>query len=130
MARRREKDDRRSSQKTASSIPGPARPRDPSPGRGTFAVARARRVLAEELPQVVVSGRAPIRSISKVSASTEPEPLRMNRPPMPKPKALRDEAREPLNMRDRDDETCKGRPSSSRGSGGSRPFVPWCSRKS
>lgn len=26
--------------------------------------------------------------------------------------------------------TCKARPENSKGNGGSRPFVPWCDRKS
>ena len=49
---------------------------------------------------------------------------------MPKPQYLRD--RDQVNIREdrlaRD--TCKDRPASSRGSGGSRPFVPWCSKRS
>ena len=53
----------------------------------------------------------------------------MNRTPMPKPKAAQEKAREPLTMREPlPDRTCKARPASSRGSGGSRPFVPWCDK--
>lgn len=48
------------------------------------------------------------------------------RRPEPEPK------REPLRMEPLRPETCKGKPSerqSRSGSGGSRPFVPWCDRR-
>lgn len=132
MARRRKKDDRHSSTKVVSTIPSPARPRDPSPGRGTFAVAKARRRLAEDIPMVVMTRRPePIRRQTIEDRPGAVEPLRLARPPMPRPKALQERDREPLTMRNdlRDDRTCKSRPSRTSGSGGSRPFVPWCSHK-
>lgn len=110
--------------------------------RSVFAVARANAILAAELPSVVYQGRKSLARLSERSSlSLRPSgPVRasdrLNSEPM------RADARPPLSpSRDaplrlekpEDRQTCKSRPDDSRrkgSGGGSRPFVPWCSKRS
>lgn len=95
-----------------------------APSRAALRVAAAQRVLAAELPSVIYQGRpdqpaplsSPVSSPAKSLASRpERKPLRPVRPAL--------DLKEPLP-----DAHCKRRPASSRGSGGSRPFVLWCKK--
>lgn len=116
--------------------------------RSVFAVARANAILAAELPSVVYQGRKSLARPSERSAlSLRPAgvprpsdvvraPQRLNSEPMradARP-SLSPVADAPLRLEKPEDrQTCKSRPDDTRrkgSGGGSRPFVPWCSKRS
>lgn len=101
--------------------------REPSaPSRSTFRVARANDLLAATLPHVVYQGRDAVKvSPRKVAARLDNPAARVDIKPMPE----KAEPRKRLDLKPLESETCKSRPRRSHGSGGSRAFVPWCSRK-
>lgn len=118
MAKRR---DRQTSAPTAS----PDRATYDRTGGGTFRVARAQRELAEALPYVVL-GRAALDKPRRAVES--PQSPRFAQIVKPKHR----DTREPLaglRLDPLEPATCKARPEKTKGNGGSRPFVPWCSRK-
>lgn len=96
-----------------------------NPSRDTLRVAAANRLLAEKLPSVVYQGR-PTRAKSDIRQQPDTMPLR---PASPAAKAKPDlDVPARLDLKPAAGETCKSRPASSKGSGGGRPFVPWCRR--
>lgn len=109
-----------------SSRPRRDPPRENMP-RGTFRVAQNLRTLADSMPNLLTdkavrSAKAhtvqtsPVRSpVAKVSAvaTQKPDQRPANRA-------------EPDAANKRPDRTCKRRPSSTKGNGSGRPFVPWC----
>lgn len=124
----------RSNQPSSPNRDGPIYDRTP---RNTFRVARAQRVIAEALPDLVTLrgdqvkrdavataarrsqvGAAPLSRL-QLSQFAEPQ----KRPERVEPEPLR------LDDPKREAPTCKARPERSKGSGGSRAFVPWCNRK-
>jgi len=86
-------------------------------------VARANRQLAEDLPDVVLNRTGRISRSDRVW-SDYVEPALRAQSSRTKSAAL--DRREPQGLPFSPLQTCKARPESSRGQGGSRPFVPWC----
>lgn len=97
--------------------------------RGVFATADARRVLAEELPQVIYQGRAASR-VSRASPSVgTTSPLSVGLVPSLAVRPVVQPQSASLRL-DPPPSACKARPASNRKSSGvSRSFVPWCARK-
>lgn len=96
-----------------------------NPSRDTLRVAAANRLLAETLPSVVYQGR-PTGANSVIRQQPDAMSLRPASPAAkPKPEL---DAPSRLDLKPAAAETCKARPASSKGSGGGRPFVPWCRR--
>lgn len=100
--------------------------------RSTFRVARAQRVLAEALPDLVTLRADPVKTRSALSRSDQASPLsrvqiaaaaQSRKPDRVEPEPLRIDRPLP------DAPTCKARPERSKGNGGSRAFVPWCNRR-
>lgn len=102
------------------------------PSRSTMRVARANRQLAMELPDTIrqrteppIRTARPARAVLDAGAPVRPDTApahKLRRRPEPKPEA-------PLSMRT-ERAVCKARPTATKGSGASRPFVPWCDRRS
>lgn len=105
------------------------------PGRGTFAVARANRILAETLPGLVGVGSSLRARTEAVRGSRavvrEAAPAMVSRPyPGAKPEPRPQHDQRPLKLEGPlPDGTCKDRPAGGGGSGRSRPFVPWCKKR-
>lgn len=98
--------------------------------RGTIRVAHARREAVRQLPDVLFdkSRKSGSDTRPKLRSAQGDSPRRVEQAAAPsKPKAMRPAPRQ-LDLRPKADETCKSRPASSRGSGGSRAFVPWCKK--
>lgn len=111
-----------------------ARPRSPAPAnRGVVQVARARQQAIKALPDVLFDKGRPARSVSTSRPALQrldqgDSPSRVQRPATsPRARPERSESR-PLDLSPAKDDKCKPRPPSSRGSGGSRAFVPWCKK--
>lgn len=121
------------------SAPAPLRPQ-PQPqraaaqnvGRSTFDVARARRELVAALPGVIHQSSRDRRAAQAARPRLDQgdSPSRVRRPAsMPDRTSGQGDSpsRNRLDMRRQ--QTCKPRPDSNKSKGGgSRPFVPWCSR--
>lgn len=100
-----------------------------SPGRTTIGVARALDDLARSLPDVIYSKAAKptpyARAVEREKLAREEQP---NTPVHRKKTLLPEKDKLTLAQDTRDGRSCKKRPEDNRGSGGSRSFVPWCSR--
>lgn len=97
-----------------------------SPGRSTFSVSKALDKIRDTLPDTVYQGRKPrLSTLSDASVPRSPahQSARAKAPLVPD--RHRDQ---PLDMKPLRE--CKKRPDTNRGNGGSRPFVPWCDRRS
>ena len=97
-----------------------ARPSHPS----KFGVARANAVLSAALPSIIFQGRKPSPRLSALpnTPGRSLSPVADRKPP-PRP-AVQQLDLKPLPQ----DDLCKARPASSKGSGAGRPFVPWCKK--
>lgn len=95
------------------------------PNRGaldTFRASRARREAFDAMPGILHDGGRRPKEARKVRAPVDPVLSEAKRPEIRKERPLSlDETRRGA--------TCKGKPRDSRGSGGSRAFIPWCDRK-
>lgn len=97
--------------------------------RSTFRVARAHRVLADALPDVVVSSPSPRRSLSIARLTEEQEAPRSAPAAVQRVVPARRDAPRALDMSPLKPETCKRRPDPKKGGGTGRAFVPWCDRR-
>lgn len=94
--------------------------------RTTFGVARANRLLADTLPDII---EPPKDDRPKLSGLDQPERQSVavsaaRKPPRPLPDVA---PRKQATLRDAPIKRCKPRPSDSRKGGGSgKSFVPWC----
>lgn len=102
-------------------------PRENAP-RGTFRVSQALRELAMRNPSLMTRSavnqaqKAAQTPVRVAAASTAKVAVDERRAPDPKERR----APEPDVRKREDPRVCKSRPSSNRGSGNGRPFVPWC----
>lgn len=106
--------------------PSPVR----TPGRATITVARANRQLAAALPGLVQVARRHVSTAKRqldqehaqrsehVPSRVAKKPAKLSSVAPAKPLALKQAPA-----------TCKARPTKTKGSGASRDFVPWCSKK-
>lgn len=120
------------SARQVASAPNSIRPeaREREPSRGTIAVRRALDRLAMDVPTAVTQrSRRPVRSNSARPQSARLDPgalsARRDRVSLRPDDRTRAEPKLQPNLRP---DRCKPKPRSSRGSGGSRPFVPWCKK--
>ena len=106
------------------------RDRNDGSARSTFRVARAHRVLADTLPDVVVSSLPRRRALSIARLADEQEATRSAAPAAVQRvvPARREEPRA-LDMSPLKPDTCKRRPDPKKGGGTGRAFVPWCNRR-
>lgn len=104
----------------------PATPARPPANRGTFAVARANRVLADQLPDVIHQRSGSPRPARSRQLTLDAAPMRPAVVPVSSAprKAEGPQPRRQLDLVS--ERACKTRPGSSKGGGGGRPFVPWC----
>lgn len=130
---RRDKDHRRNDPRPIAT-PQPVRERVSLPGN-TFRVAQAQRVLAADLPHVVMSRPAraerPREEKPCIGCATEAASTAAKRPA---PAARRDDLTpaRAQPMLHKPAPTCKGKPSerqSRSGGGAGRAYVPWCGGK-
>lgn len=97
-------------------------------GRDVFNTTRARDLLASVAPDAVKPSRRP--SLSR-QGETQPPARKRSAPAVAavsQRDVVRDDKRQPLRIEALRPESCKRRPASFKGSGGSRSFVPWCSK--
>lgn len=100
--------------------------------RDTFRVARAQRVLAESIPDVVLSTdrRKERRSPARRSLVDDVGPVAVGQRAARPDRAERAERRRDPPLRMDDKKTCHERPKRTRGSGGSRRFAGrYCNRR-
>lgn len=119
---------RKPSSSAPSRAPAPiSKPITREPSRSTIGVSRALDQARREMPSVLYQrSTRPVRQEPQRPALSQAQvnAMRERQTPMP-------ERREPrqLDLKRPQEGVCKSRPSRSSGSGGSRPFVPWCSRR-
>ena len=105
--------------------PSPVR----TPGRATITVARANRRLAAALPGLVEVSRRHVSTAKRQLDQEHAQPREHVPSRVAKKPALPSVApAKPLALK-QDLQTCKARPTKTKGSGNSRAFVPWCSKK-
>ena len=106
-----------------------APPRVRTPGRATITVARANRHLAAALPDLVQVSRKHVSTAKRQWEQEQAQPREHVPRRVTKKAALPSvEPAKSLALKQLP-ATCKARPTKSKGSGGSRDFVPWCSKK-
>ena len=125
MARKTRRDTR-SDRRTASAVPAPLRSRDPVPKRNTFKVAQAYEELRNSVGDLVYQPRP--RSSRTVAAplqsdATQAQPYKVVSVNKQKERVNTPEKTN-VNLVERP--TCKPRPTSNKGNGGSRRFIPYC----
>jgi len=149
-SKKREIRDRRETEQVST----PARSADkplPNSAGTTFAVAKARKLAAETLPASLYHKPTRLGDTERTPApSSVRRTVHSYRPEDRTPAVSRAEAVSPAKRKLAEDrshklastvkreepklkperlETCKARPLTSRGGGGSRQFVPWCKKK-
>lgn len=103
------------------------------PGRSSFGVARAQRLLADTLVDTVPKYE-PVKVRRKIvaqeAAVVQPAPVPRKSVQVGRKaiQAVSDAPRREVSLEGARAPVCKHRPATSRGSGAGRAFVPWCSR--
>jgi len=150
-SKKREIRDRRETDQVSTPVRSADKPLPNSAG-STFAVAKARKIAAETLPSSLYHKSIRLSDTERTPApSSVRRTVHSYRPEDRTPAVSRAEAVSPAQRKLTDDdrsrklastvkreepklkperlETCKPRPLTSRGGGGSRQFVPWCKKK-
>lgn len=99
--------------------------------RSSVRAARVRREVAAELPDVLFSRpdeQPPKPKGECIGCKAEGERTRVGQQTARAKAAVREPAARKGLAMPRERPTCKSRPTSNRGAGGSRAFVPWCKR--
>ena len=106
-----------------------APPRVRTPGRATITVARANRHLAAALPDLVQVSRKHVSTAKRQFEQEQAQPREHVPRRVTKKAALPSVTPAKSLALKQLPSACKARPTKTKGSGGSRDFVPWCSKK-